>query len=136
MAKFYAKDFSVTVGTVDLSASISSVELTLKSDELETTNFGSNGWRNRIAGLASGSLKVDFFQDYGAAAVEATLFPLFGTLATVTIKPTSGTVSATNPSYAVPVVVSQATPVSGAVGDVATFSVTWSTSGSVTKAIA
>ena len=136
MAKFYAKDYSVTIGTVNLSSSINSVELTLEADEVETTNFGSGGWRERIAGLQTGSISIDFMQDYGAAAVEATLYPMFGTAVSFTIKPTSGTVSATNPSYSGTALVVQHTPVSGQVGDLATFSVTWPVSGSVTKAVA
>lgn len=136
MAKFYAKDFTVTVGTVDLSSAVSSVELTLEADEIETTNFGSNGWRQRIPGLASGSVKIDFFQDFGAGSVEATLYPLFGTSSSVTLKPTSSAVGTTNPSYSFPVVVNQHTPISGQVGDIATLSVTWPLAGSVTKATA
>lgn len=136
MAKFYAKDFSVTIGAVDLSSSINSVELTLEADDIETTNFGSSGYRERIAGMATGSLQIDFMQDYGAGAVEATLAPLFGTNVAFTIKPTSAAVGTANPSYSGTVVVTQATPVSGAVGDLSTFSVQWPLSGSVTKATA
>lgn len=136
MAKFYAKDFSVTIGAVDLSSSINSVELTLEADDIETTTFGSSGYRTRIAGLATGSLKIDFMQDYGAGAVEATLAPLFGTNVAFTIKPTSAAVGTANPSYSGTAVVVQATPVSGAVGDLSTFSVQWPLSGSVTKATA
>lgn len=133
MAKFYAQDYKITINGTTLSSSISSVEVSIEADELETTAFG-DGWRQKIAGLKQGSVKLDFFQDFGAAAVEATIYPLLGTVATVVVSPTSGTVSATNPSYTIPALVTQHTPISGAIGDIATFSVTWPTSGTVVKA--
>lgn len=135
MAKFYAQDYKITVNGSNLSNSISSVEVSLEADELETTAFG-DGWRTRIGGLKSGSVSVDFFQDFGAASVEATLYPLLGTVATVVVSPTSGTVSGTNPSYTIPALVTQHTPISGAVGDIATFSVSWPSAGTVTKGTA
>ena len=135
MAKQIIKDAQVTVGGVSLGTSVKSVEISLTADAKETTAFG-DGWTQRIAGLKDGSIKIDFMQDYAASSVEATLFPLFGTLATVVIVPNSGTVSATNPSYTAVCLVNQLSPVAGAVGDVATQSVTWPTSGTVVKAVA
>ena len=135
MAKQILKDVTVSVGGVALGTSVKSVEISLTADAKETTAFG-DGWTQRIAGLKDGSIKIDFLQDYAAASVEATLFPLFGTLATVVIVPNTGTVSATNPSYTAVCLVNQLSPVAGAVGDVATQSVTWPTSGTVTKAVA
>ena len=133
MAKQILKDVTVSVGGVALGTSVKSVEISLSADAKETTAFG-DGWINRVAGLKDGSIKIDFLQDYAAGSVEATLFPLFGTLATVVIVPNTGTVSATNPSYTAVCLVNQVSPVSGAVGDVATQSVTWPTSGTVVKA--
>ena len=133
MAKFAATDFSVTVAGTDLSSSLTSVELNLEADDKDTTTFGS-GFRTRVGGLKQGSVRLNFLQDFAAGSVEATLYPLLGTIATVVIKPTSGTVSATNPTYTVPVLCTQVAPVSAAVGDVAVQQVSWVTSGSVVKA--
>ena len=133
MAKFAATDYSVTVNGSDFSSNLNSVELALEADDLETTAFGS-GWRTRIGGLKNGSLTLNFMQDFGAASVDATLNPLLGTIATVVIKPTSGTVSATNPSYTAECLVNQYSPFASSVGDIATLSVTWPTSGTVVRA--
>lgn len=132
MAKFVATDFKITVAGTDLSTSITSAELSLEADDKETTTFGTT-FRTRVAGLKQGSVKLDFLQDFAASSVEATLYPLLGTIATVVITPTSGTASATNPQYTVPCLVTQIQPINGAVGDLATQSVTWPTSGTVTK---
>jgi hypothetical protein len=132
MAKFAATDYSVTVGGVNLSTNLNSVELSLEADDLETTAFG-NDFRTKISGLKSGSVTLNFMQDFGAASVDATLFPLFGTQATVVIKPTSSSVSATNPSYTFLANVVQYSPFASSVGDIATLSVSWPTAGSVVR---
>jgi len=135
MAKFAATDYKVTVNGTNLSTSLQSVELSIESDDLETTAFGSE-WRNRIGGLKSGSVTLSFFQDFAAAAVDVTLFPLFNTAATVVITPTGTAVSATNPSYTFNALVTQYTPFASSVGDIATLSVTWPVAGTVTRATA
>jgi hypothetical protein len=132
MAKFAATDYTITVAGVNLSTSLNSVELALESDDLETTAFGGD-FRTRIGGLKSGSVTLQFMQDFGAASVDATLFPLYNTLATVVIVPTSGTVTSTNPSYTATCLVNAYSPFASSVGDIATFSVTWPTSGTVTR---
>lgn len=135
MAKFVATDYSITLNGSDLSSSLQSVNLTVQADEVETTTFG-GGWKTMVGGLKSGSLQLNFFQDFGAGAVDATLWPLINTIGTVVIKPTASTVSATNPSYTVPVLISQYQPFNSSVGDAATLSVTFPTSGTVTRATA
>lgn len=135
MAKFAATDYFVSISGVDFSNSLNSVELAEEADNLETTAFGST-WRTRIGGLKQASLTLNFMQDFAAGSVDATLNPLLGSIATVIIKPTSGTVTATNPSYTMTALVTQYSPFASSVGDIATLSVTWPVSGSVTRATA
>jgi hypothetical protein len=61
---------------------------------------------------------------------------LLNTLATVVIVPTSGSVTATNPSYTATCLVNSYSPFASSVGDIATLSVTWPVSGTVTRATA
>ena len=98
--------------------------------------MGSNGWREMAAGLKAGSLTLNFQQDFGVGGIDTLLFPLLGTEGTVVIRATSGTISATNPAYSAVALISQYSPISGAVGDLATFDVTFPTSGAVTRATA
>jgi predicted secreted protein len=132
MAKFAATDYKVTINGTNFSTNLNSVELALESDDLETTAFGGE-FRTRIGGLKSGSITLQFMQDFAAASVDATLFPLFNTLATVVITPTSGTVNSSNPSYSAVALVNSYTPFASSVGDIATFSITLPTSGTVTR---
>jgi hypothetical protein len=133
MPKFVAKDYKVTVNGTDFSNSLSSVSLDLSAEDQEVTAFG-NHYRQRISGLKDASVSLDFFQDFGASAVDATLEPLLGAEATVVIVPTSGTVTATNPAYSAVFLCTEYQPHASSVGDVATLSVSWPlASGTVTR---
>jgi hypothetical protein len=135
MPKFVAIDYKVSINGTDFSSSINSVDLSIESAEVETTAFGST-FTTRVGGLKSASITLDFHQDFGSGSVDSVLFPLLNSLATVVILPTSGTVSATNPSYTAVCLVNQYQPFASAVGDLATLSVTWPTSGTVVRATA
>jgi len=137
MAKFIGRNIRVKVGTQELTTNIASVEVTETVDEIETTAFGQTA-RSRIAGLKDASVTLSFHQDYDANNVNATLNTLFGGTTSVTIlagTSTAGSVAAaTAPLYTIPVLCSQQTPVSGQVGDLTTFDVTWPAVGEITRA--
>lgn len=135
MAKFVATDYKVTINGQNLSTSLASVELPIEIDEQETTAFGSE-WRTRIAGLKSGSITLEFHQDFASGALDSILWPLLGTNATVVVVPTSGTVTSSNPSYTGTFLVNQYTPYASTVGDLATVSVSWPLTGALTRATA
>lgn len=135
MAVFVLKDASVTVNSVDLSTYVTSVTLNYEVDSVEVTAMGSNG-HTFTGGLQNNSLDVTFNQDFAATKVAATLDALIGTTTTVVVKPTSGAVSATNPSYTIASAFLAGTqPVAGSVGDLASMSVSF-TGGTLTKAVA
>lgn len=135
MAKLVLTDVVTTIGGTDYSANINQVEISVSADEVETTAFGSS-WRTSTTGLKSGTFTVSFHADYAAAAIDAGLWSLFGSAATVVVKPNGTAVSASNPSYTFVVNVANLTPVSGAVGDLAVANVTWPISGAVSRATA
>lgn len=135
MAIFVATDFSVSInGSTALASYLTQVELKTSANDITTTSFGST-WVTRVAGLKEGSLTLQFNQDYAAATVDPTLWPLLGANATVVIKPTSAAVGSANPAYTAVCLVTDLTPVSGNIGDLSTFSITWPTNGTVTRAV-
>jgi hypothetical protein len=138
MPKFVATNFQISLNGVDLTSSLSSATLEISSNEVETTTFGtaSTAYRTVVGGIVSGSVKLDFYQDYAAASVDATLNSLINTIGTVVIKPLGSAVSATNPSYTATCLINNYTPVSGTIGDLSSFSVTWPTTGTITRATA
>jgi hypothetical protein len=135
MAKFFAQDYKITVGTTVLSTSINSVTLDITADSVETTAFGST-YRTSIGGLKSGTVSLDFMQDFAAGSVDAILFPLMGSTVAVKIAPTSGTVSATNPEYRFDCLVTQYQPYASSTGDLSTLSVSWPTTGEIVRGTA
>lgn len=97
MAVLSFKDCSVTVNSVDLSNKVRSVVLTYEVEAVDATVMGGN--RVSIGGIQNNQVEITFGQDFAATNVEATVYPLVGTTTTIVVKPTSGAVSATNPSY-------------------------------------
>lgn len=137
MAKFIATGTKVTFNGSDLSSSCARAELVINAAEVSTTDFGSAGWTEVIGGLKSGQVSLDFHSDYGVGAVSTLFQPLVGTIGTVVLIAANGTAaSATTPAYTATVLINSFTPVSGAVGDLSTFSVTFPTTGAVSYATA
>lgn len=137
MARIVLTDVGVVFGGVDLSDHIASVEIAQNFDEVETTAFGDGG-RTRVAGLEDSSLSLSFHQDFSAADVEATIGPLVGGTASFEVAPFGTAVSAsgTAPRYSGTVLVTEWTPINGAVGDLSTADVTWPVVGKVAKGTA
>lgn len=134
MAFVVLKDASLVVNSVDLSDHIKQVTLNYSAEVLEDTAMGADT-KSRVAGLKDWSLEVEFYQDYAASKVDATLFTLVGASSfAVTLKPTSDAVSATNPSFSGSAVLPEYTPVSGEVGQLSTVSVTFEADGDLTRA--
>ncbi len=139
MAKFINRDISVNVNSVDLSVHAFAVEITGEKEQVDVSGFNSTGAREYLPGNTDDTINVSFLQDFAAAKVDATLWPLFNgnTTFPVVIKPTSGAVSATNPSYTATCALYSYSPLNGDLGSrsetVATFKVA---SGSIVRATA
>jgi hypothetical protein len=132
MAKLVLKDVNVSFNGTDISANVASVTLTTSAAEVATTAFGSSAV-TRVSGLIDNSVTMAIHNDYNA--IDALFFPLVGSTAvTMVIKPNGTAVaSATNPSYTFSVLVTEWTPVNGAVGELATADVTFPISGAIVK---
>jgi hypothetical protein len=135
MAKTVITSRYVSLNGTDISSSLAGASLELTVEEVDKTSLGSGGWREVAAGLKSGSVTLNFQQDFAAGSIDATLWPLIGTEGTVIIRPSSGTIGSANPAYQATILISQYTPISGAVGDLQTFDVTFPTVGSVTRSV-
>ena len=116
MTQFVTTDVDVVINGVNLSDHGVSAELTYDADAVENTSFGDDT-HVHLGGLKNVSVSLEFGQDYDAAKVDATLFPLVGTSFVVVLKPVSGAVSATNPSFTLTGLLTSYNPIAGAVGD-------------------
>ena len=131
MAQIVLTNADITVNGVVLSNRANSVELNYEIESVEVTAFGTN--RSFVGGLQNNTITIEFMQDFVAANVEATIFPLVGQQTSVTVRPTAASTSATNPLYTVSgTFLSSHTPVSAAVGELAMTSLTF-TGGTLVK---
>lgn len=126
MAKFVLKQARIEVNGVDFSDHVSSVEVTLSKDDVDTTNF-SGGGREKVAGLKQEKFTVNFQQDFAAASVDQTLWPLYNneTEFTVKVRPTQSAISTTNPEYSSTCILLEYLPISGKPGDLSDTSVSF-----------
>jgi hypothetical protein len=150
MARLVLTDAVVEIGSTspltDISEYVTSVTLNTPEDVVETTAMSAVGARTRVSGLKDHSITLELNNDFASGALESVISAIgIGNLALLTVKPTSDAVSATNPIYkaddsgtgatkAGKVLISEWTPLNGAVGELATVSVTWPVSGQIVKA--
>lgn len=134
MAKLVLKDANISFNGTDISANCASITLSTTAAEVSTTAFGSSA-QTRVSGLIDNSVTLSVHNDYNA--IDGLFFPLVGSTAvTMVVKPNGTAVASTaNPSYTFSVLVTEWTPVNGAVGELATADVTFPISGAITKAV-
>lgn len=133
MAVIVLTNAHITVNSVVLSSNANSVTLNYEVEQVENTGFGSTGHTFQ-GGLQNNSVDIEFMQDFAAANVEATVFPLVGSTTTLIVRPNGATTSATNPAYTISnAYLAAHTPVAATVGELAMTSLTF-TGGTLAKA--
>jgi hypothetical protein len=119
---------------VNVNDHVKSAVLTVDVAQLDSTAMGDT-WVEVIGGLKSGQLAITFNDDAAASNIDSILWPLLGTVVTFEVRPTDSAVGAGNPKYTGSVLISQAA-LGGGVGELAAKSLTFPTSGTVTRAVA
>jgi hypothetical protein len=122
----------VSLNSVDMSDHVKSATLALEAAQLDPTAMG-DSWTKARGGLKSGTLSIEFLDDFDASEVDSTLWAIFGTVVAFEVRPDAGTVSATNPKYTGEVLIN-AHSVGGSLGELAMKSLSLPTSGTVTRA--
>ena len=122
-----------TTPSIDISAYVTNAVINQVADELEVTAMGDTAHKF-VAGLQSGTLTLDFINDWASSQVMQTLNDCFGATISVSMITVKGTaVSAANPSYQFSILVNNLTPVGqGGVAEIATSSVTFTINSAVT----
>lgn len=123
-----------TLNSVDYSDHLKNSVLSLDSTTLDTTDFASGGWVEVIGGLKSGTLALNWMDDVADNDVDEELFALLGTVVTFAVKATSAAISASNPEYQGSVLVTGHS-IGGGVGELASKSLSFPTSGAVVRDI-
>ncbi|RSD26348.1 phage tail tube protein [Amycolatopsis eburnea] len=133
MAKMVLLASFVTLNASDLSSYCSSIEATAEVDEQDVTTFGSGGWKEVLGGLKSGSIKLKFKQDFAAAALDAIMWALLGTVVTFEVRAVNSARSTSNPGYTGNCLIKKWVPISGDVGSAAEVDVEFPTSGAMAR---
>lgn len=108
-------------------------EIAVEVEEKDVTNYASLGWKEVLGGLKSGELGIEFLQDYAATELDSIMWPLLGTVVPFEVRADQAAVSASNPKYTGNLLIKAWNPITGSVGDEATVSVTYPTSGAVAR---
>jgi hypothetical protein len=126
MAAFTLTDAFISVNGVTLSDHGNQVTIEDNREQVDFTAFGAV---NKVygKGLGDGSITVQFFQDFAAGKVHATLQPLISSTTpfTVEVRATSAGRSATNPGIVMSALLFTYSPLAGSIGEASTMSVTF-----------
>ncbi|WP_405549688.1 hypothetical protein [Streptomyces microflavus] len=136
MAKMVLLAAYVSLAGNDLSDYTRKGELTVEVEDKDVTTYGSLGWKVVIGGLKSGELGLEFLQDVAATKIDSIMWPLLGTVVPFVVRLDAAAKSASNPEWTGNVLIKAWNPVEGGVGDEASVSVSYPTSGAVVRAVA
>jgi len=131
LAKLVLTDSKVTFNGTDISTNVAAVTLNVTANEVTTTAFG-QGAVTRVGGIQDNSVTLSIHNDY--SAIEGLVYPQIGSTAQIVVKPNGTAVGTANPSYTMQALITEWSPVNGAVGELNSADVTWVISGTVTKA--
>lgn len=132
MAAETIKDATVSIGGVDLSSLVKKVTIVSSAEAKETTGFGADA-KTRAVGLKDVQIDIDWFGDYAASGVYATIEPLIGTSAAYSVKKDSGTTAATNPVWSGNCIITEFPLIDATHGEVHEFSTSWPGNGDYTE---
>jgi hypothetical protein len=124
LAIYLSNTVVVTLNSVVLTDHCTAATINRSFEELPVTAMGDTAMKY-VKGLEASTITLDFLSDTAAANVNATLQAAWGTTVPLTLKQTSAAVSATNPLYSTTVLVNNTQDINGAVGDIATQSITF-----------
>lgn len=124
----------VEINSTNLSDHVKSATLVVDVAQLDSTAMG-DGWTDNVGGLKSGTLNLELLDDYANGSIDATLWPLLGTKVAFVVRVDSAAVGTSNPQYSGTVLIN-AHSVGAAVGELPMKSLSYPTSGAITRATA
>lgn len=136
MAKMVLLAAFVSLNGTDLSSYARKAELTVEVEDKDVTTYASLGWKEVIGGLKSGELSLEFLQDVAATKIDSIMWPLLGTVVPFVARLDNAPAGPSNPQWAGSVLINGWNPIEGSLGDEASVSVGYPTSGAVTRAVA
>lgn len=118
---------------VELSDHVRAATVSAEAAALDSTAMGDT-WNENTGGLKSGTLTVEFLDDFASGSVDATVWAAFntGTAIAIAVRPVNTTIAATNPEYQFNILPNQWN-MGGTLGEMAGKSLTFPLTGSITR---
>jgi hypothetical protein len=125
MGKFILQDVTVSVNGTDLSDHAFSIDVPAVRDQVDVSGFNSTGAKSFLPGSTDETVTIGFRQDFASSKVHQVIQPLYTNTSTfsLVIKPTSASISATNPAFAGTAACFEYNGLSGNLGDASDISV-------------
>lgn len=133
MATFALTNEYLTFNAVDLSDHVRAATLAAEAEQLDSTAMG-DSWREYTGGLKSGTLTVEFLDDFAASSVDETVWSAFstGTAVATAVRPVNTAIATTNPEYQQNILPNQWS-MGGSLGEMAGKSLSFPLTGAVTR---
>ena len=122
----------ISLGGTDLSAYLQSVDPSFDVELTDDTAMGDTA-RSNAPGLEVWSFSIKLLNPFAASGPDATIWPLKGTTFTVTFRPDTAAVSATNPQFSGTGTVGSWQPIGGSVGDEGVATLEIASAGAITR---
>lgn len=127
-----------SINAVDRSSWTSNVSLAVEAEAKDVTTFASGGFKENLSGLKSGNIAFGFKNDVAVGQLDDLMWTLFiaGAAVAFEVRASNASRSTSNPGYTGNLIITNWTPISGAPGDVNEQSVTFPTTGVISRATA
>lgn len=134
---FVLRNAVVAIDGNNVSTSVQEVEVAMEAADVSTTAMGAGG-EQHLAGIRNDKFTIKALSTFGASNINGIIGAKFIAAGTVEVKVTANgsTVGTSNPlyiGYCPPLTYS---PIAGAVGDAASFTIELPVSGTITEATA
>jgi hypothetical protein len=122
MAPFVLRNAAVRIGgTALFSDHMTDVAVNMAAADVDITAMTAGG-HQRLQGIRDDSFALTALSDFAASSIDSVIWPLFNSgtsLFLVEVWANGTTTTATNPCYSGTCILTEYTPISGAVGDAA-----------------
>jgi hypothetical protein len=136
MPKYVVKGGVVSIGTVDVSDNVKSVDVKRSKAKIDATGLNGPGAMDHVQGLSDEEFEFEFMNDHDPGSVNDILNQLYEdeTDFEVIVRPFAGVESSSNPTFTcLTCRLFDFNPISGQVGALSTTKVTISANGGITR---
>lgn len=135
MAAFVLRNAACRINSVLVSDHMTDVAVNMTAADVDQTAMGAGG-HQRLQGIRDDSFALTALSDFTASSIDETIWPLFNGASSflVEVWANGTTSSATNPKYSGTCILTEYTPIAGAVGDISKTPLSLPVNGVISRA--